>query len=173
MAGNVITASRMCCEELSSNFDDLATQYAFPVSQTRGSADPGSLLRVTTTASYDLSTGLPFLVTDANGRPTQTAYFPTSLRPREIILPTGARIAFEYDDAAMKVVETRRLSATGTIASQTTKHFNGLGQVKKEEALGTGGVVDTVETLYDQFGRPSKQSLPYRSGQTPQWRETI
>ena len=136
MAGNVIASSRICCEELSSNFDNLAMQYAFPISQTRGSADPNSLMRVTTSASYDLSTGLPLLVKDANGRPTQTTYFPTSLRPKEIILPTGARIVFEYDDAAMKVVETRRLSATGTIASQTTKYFNGLGQIKKEEALG-------------------------------------
>jgi YD repeat-containing protein len=102
MAGNVIASSKLCGEELSSNFDNLATQYAFPVSQTRGSADPASLLRVTTSASYDLSTGLPLSVTDANGRTTQTTYFPTSLRPKEIILPTGARIAFVYDDVAMK-----------------------------------------------------------------------
>ncbi|HEX7774162.1 MAG TPA: PKD domain-containing protein, partial [Pyrinomonadaceae bacterium] len=173
MAGNVIASSKICCEELSSNFDDLATQYAFPISQTRGSAAPNSLLRVKTSTSYDLGTGLPLLVTDANGRLTQTTYFPTSLRPKEIVLPTGARIVFEYDDVAMKVVETRRLSANGTITSQTTKYFNGLGQVKKEEALGANGFIDIVETLYDQFGRPSKQSLPYRSGQTRQWRETV
>lgn len=173
MAGNVIASSRICCEEISSNFDNLATQYAFAISQTRGSADPNSLLRVTTSASYDLSTGLPLLVTDANGRPTQTSYFPTSLRPKEIILPTGARTTFEYDDAAMKVVETTRLTATGTIASQTTRHLNGLGQIKKEEALGANGLIDIVETLYDQFGRPFKQSLPYRSGHIPQWRQTI
>jgi RHS repeat-associated protein len=173
MAGNVIVSSRICCEELSSNFDNLATQYAFAISQIRGSADPNSLLRVTTSISYDLSTGLPLLVTDANGRPTQTTYFPTSLRPQEIILPTGGRTVFEYDDAAMKVVETTRLSLNGPIASQTTKYFNGLGQVKKEEALGANGVIDVVETLYDQFGRPSKQSLSFRSVQTPQWRQTI
>lgn len=173
MAGNVIASSRICCEELSSNFDDLATQYAFAVSQTRGSADSTSLLRVTTSTSYDLSTGQPLLVKDANGRPTQTTYFPTSLRPKEIILPTGARTIFDYDDAAMKVVETSRLSATGAITSQITKYFNGLGQVKKEEALGANGVVDIVETLYDEFGRPFKQSLPYRTGQTPRWRQTV
>ena len=172
MAGNVIASSKLCCEELSSSFDNLATQYAFPVSRTRGSADPASLLRVTTKASYDLGTGLPLSVTDANGRTTQTTYFPTSLRPKETILPTGARIAFVYDDVAMKVVETRRLTATSPSASETTRYFNGLGQIKKEEALGASGLIDIVETVYDQFGRPAKQSLPYRSGQTPQWRET-
>lgn len=173
MAGNVISSSKLCCEERSSNFDNLATQYAFAVSQTRGAADPNSPLRVTTSTSYDLSTGLPLSVTNANGRTTQTSYFIDSLRPKEIISPTGSRVTFEYDDAAMKVVETTRLSANGTIASQTTKYFNGLGQVKKEEALGAGGVIDIVETLYDQFGRPSKQSRPYRTGQTPQWNETV
>ena len=173
MAGNVIASSKLCCEELSANFDNLATQYAFAVSQTRGSADPNSLLRVTTSTSYDLSTGLPLSVTNANGRTTQTSYFPESLRPKEVITSTGSRVSFQYDDAAMKVVEITRLSANGPIAAQITKYFNGLGQVKKEEAPGASGVIDIVETLYDQFGRPSKQSKPYRSGQTPQWNETI
>jgi RHS repeat-associated protein len=173
MAGNVISSSKICCEELSSNFDHLATQYAFPISQTRGAADPASLLRITTTTNYDLSTGLPLSVTNANGRPTQMTYFPNSLRPQEIVSPTGSRITFEYNDAAMKVSQTTRLSSNGPIAAQSTRYFNGLGQVKKEEALGANGVIDIVETLYDQFGRLSKQSVPYRAGQTQQWRETL
>lgn len=173
MAGNVISSSKICCEELSANFDNLATQFAFPISQTRGSADPASTLRVTTSTTYDLNTGLPLSVTDANGRTTQTTYFAISLRPKEIILPTGARTTFEYDDAAMKVVQTTRPSISGPIASQTMKYLNGLGEVKKDEALGANGVTDIVETIYDQFGRPVKQSRPYRSGQTPQWQETV
>lgn len=172
MAGNVIASSKVCCEQLSSNFDSLATQFAFPVSQTRGAADSNSLLRITTSMSYDLSAGVPTLATDANGRQTQTKYFSTSLRPQEIILPTGARTIFEYDDVLMTTTETSRLSENGTIGSQTKKYFNGLGQIKKEEALGVSGLIDIVETQYDSFGRPAKQSLPYRSGQTPQWRET-
>lgn len=173
MAGNVISSSKICCEELSSDFNSLATQFAFPVSQTRGSADPNSLLRVTTTTSYDLATGLPLSITDANGRLTRTSYYPDSLRPKEIVSPTGSSITFEYDDVAMKVVQTTRMSANGSVASQSTTYVNGLGQIKKEEALGASGVIDIVETLYDQFGRPSKQSLPYRTGQTKEWRETI
>ena len=172
MAGNVISSSKNCCEEMSANFDNLATQHAFANSRTRGSADPNSLLRVTTSSTYDLGTGLQLSETDANGRTTTTIYSLPSLRPQEVILPTGARTIFVYDDAAMKIVETSRLSANGPIASQNTKYFNGLGQVKKEEALGANNVIDIVETQYDQFGRPDKKSLPYRSGQTPQWRET-
>lgn len=173
MTGNVISSSKICCEELSSDFNNLATQYAFPISQTRGSADPNSLLRITTTTSYDLGIGLPVLVTDANGRSTQTSYFSGSSRPKEIISPTGARVTFDYDDVAMKMVQTTRPSANGPISEQTTKYLNGLGQVKKEEALGAGDVIDIVETQYDEFGRLSKQSRPYRTNQTPQWRQTI
>jgi RHS repeat-associated protein len=173
MAGNVISSSKICCEELSSNFDSLATQFAFPVSRTRGSADPTSLLRITTSTSYDLAIGAPISVTDANGRPTQTSYFSGTSRPKEIISATGSRIIFEYDDVAMKTVQTTRLSANGSITAQTTTYLNGLGQVKKQEALGANNVIDIVETLYDQFGRHSKQSLPYRTGDTKQWRETV
>ena len=173
MAGNVITSSTLCCEETTSVFDNLATQYAFPVTQTRGAADPTSLLRLTTSTSYDLSTGLPLSVTNANGRTTQTTYFPDSWRPKQIISATGSVVSYEYNDAAMKVVQTTRLSANGPIAAQTTKHFNGLGQLKKEEALAANGAIDVVDTVYDQFGRPSKQSRPYRSGQTLQWKETV
>jgi RHS repeat-associated protein len=173
MAGNVISSSKSCCEEQSSNFNSLASQYAFPASRTRGAADTSSLLRITTSTTYDLGVGLPILVTDANNRTARTNYFSGSLRTKEIISPTGARVTFDYDDVAMKTTQTTRLSANGTITAQSTKYFNGLGQIKKEEALGASGAIDIVETLYDNFGRLSKESIPYRTGQTPQWRETV
>ena len=69
MAGNVIAGSSACCEQTSLVFD-LSTQYGFAVSQTRGSADPTSLLRIITSATYDLKTGLQLSSTDANGRQT-------------------------------------------------------------------------------------------------------
>ena len=172
MAGNVIAASRACCEQASSIFE-LATQFAFSASEARGSADPNSLQRITTSETFDLRTGLPHSKTDANGRTTQITYYPDSLRPKEIVAPTGARISFEYDDIAMKVTQTSRLSLNGAIAGQTVKYLNGLGQVRREEALGASNGVDIVETLYDQFGRLSKQSRPYRNEETPQWKQTI
>jgi len=173
MAGNVISSSKLCCEEQSSNFNSLANQYSFPSSETRGSSNTNSLLRVTTSTGYDLAAGLPLSVTNANNRTTQTSYYLDSGRPKEITSPTGSTVFFEYDDVAMKVTQTTRLSTNGTITAQTTSYFNGLGQIKKEEALGANNAIDIVETLYDQYGRPSKQSIPYRTGQTPQWRETV
>jgi RHS repeat-associated protein len=171
MAGNVIAASKACCEQTSSGFD-LPTQYGFAISETRGSADSNSLNRVTTSATYELKTGLPLSQIDANGRETRMSYYSDSLRPKEIVSPTGAHTTFEYDDVAMKVTQTTRLLLNGAITGQTVKYLSGLGQVRREEALGTNNVVDIVETIYDQFGRLSRQSRPYRSGETPQFRET-
>jgi len=171
MAGNVIAASRSCCEQTSSVFE-LATQYAFVMSETRGSADPNSLARVTTSMQYDLNTGVPRTQIDANGRPTTMTYYPGSLRPKDVVYSTGAVTSFEYDDLAAKVTQTSRLTANGTIANKTTTYLNGLGQVVREEALNANNTIDIVETLYDQFGRLWKQSQPYRTGDTPAWTET-
>jgi RHS repeat-associated protein len=172
MAGNVISASTLCCEATTTTFE-FATQYGFPSTQTRGASDTNSLLRVTTTSTFDTATGLIRFMTDANNRTIETTYYPESLRTKEIVAPTGARVKFEYFDDLMKVTETTRLSDNGTITSQRTKYFNGLGSIVKEEALGAGGVIDVVDTVYDNFGRLSKQSLAYRSGQTIQWRENV
>lgn len=171
MAGNIIATSKACCEQTSCVYE-LPTQFAFAVSETRGSSDPNSLMRVTTGATFDLSTGLPLSKTDANGVQTTTSYFSSSLRPKEIVFPAGARTNFEYDDVAMKVTQTTRLVVGGTISNQTVKYLNALGQVRREEALGPNNVTDIVETVYDQFGRLSQQSRPYQNGETPSWTTT-
>lgn len=171
MAGNVIATSKACCEQMSSVFE-LATQYAFPTSQTRGSADFSSLMRITTSATYDLKTGLQLSSTDANGRQTTTTYFTESWRPEVIISPTGARTNYAYDDAALKVTQTTRASLNGAIASQTIRYLNGLGQVRQEKALGANNVWDIVDTEYDFMGRVSQQTRPYRGGDQRQWTMT-
>src|SRR5207237_10860300 len=78
-----------------------------------------------------------------------------------------------YDDAAMTVTETTYLAPspadTGAAAGQNVKYLNGAGLVKQEKALGAGGAWDFVDTQYDQMGRVSRQSRPYRGGDTPRW----
>lgn len=172
MTGNVISASSTCCEQTSFSYE-LGTQYAYWKSQTRGSADSNSLARVTTSSTYDFNTGLVLTATDANGRTTQNEYYPASLRLKKNIMPTGARIDYEYDLSALKVTQTSYASLTGTtIAGKNVKFLNGLGLVSREESMGAGGT-DIVETKYDRLGRVWKQTRPYRSGDTPQWAETV
>jgi len=173
ITGNLVTASTSCCQQTSFNYT-VDTQYAYPLSQTRGSAtDPYA--QVTTSATYDFNTGLVLSATDANGRQAQTGYASATLRPTSTISPTGAHTDFGYDDNAMSVTQTTYLAASegGGIADQNTKLLNGRGQVRREEALASGGAIDAVESVYDTMGRVSQQSRPFRNGvEQPQWSAT-
>jgi RHS repeat-associated protein len=170
ITGNMVTASTSCCQQTTVNYSS-ATQYAYPLSQTRGSSDPNSPIHVTSSATYDFNTGLALTATDANGRTAQTNYYADTLRPQTIYSPTGAYLSYEYDEAAMSLTETIRM-ADGTIAGQSVKLLNGRGHVRREKALGANNVWDMVDVQYDALGQVTQQSLPYRSGDTVQWSTT-
>lgn len=169
IVGNNVTESTSCCQQTSCNYT-VDTQYAYPVSKTRGSPTD-SQAQVTTSAVYDFNTGLGRITTDANGRPSTTIYDPNTLRPTSTISATGAHVDYTYDDTAMTVTMTTYLAAAdgGGIANQNVKYLNGLAQVRQEKALGAGGVWDVVDTTYDSLGQLSQQTRPYRTGETPQW----
>ncbi|MDQ3806502.1 MAG: hypothetical protein M3416_22055, partial [Acidobacteriota bacterium] len=167
--GNQVTGSASCCEQTSITYTS-ATKYAYPSSQWRGSATDAAA-RVTIGATYDFSTGLILSGTDENGRVGQLTYFADSLRPKQDTLPTGATTSYQYDDSLLKVTETAALAPAegGAVASKVVKYLNGLGQVRREEALAgpeattwDASPLDVVETKYDQMGRLWKQSRPYR-----------
>jgi RHS repeat-associated protein len=174
ITGNMVSASTSCCEQTSFNYT-ADTQYAYPLSQTRGSAaDPYA--QVKTSAVYDFNTGLVLSATDANGRTSQTSYFAETLRPQTASLPSGAHTDYAYDDAAMTVTETTYLESHPThttIADQNVKLLNGRGQVRQDKALGAGGVWDFVDVIYDNMGRVSQQTRPYRTGDTLQWSTSV
>jgi RHS repeat-associated protein len=171
ITGNMIKASTSCCQQTTFSYT-LATQFAYPLSQTRGS-DTDPYKQVTTSATYDFNTGLVMTAADANGRTSWTSYFASTLRPQSAMLPSNARTEYAYDDSAMSVTQTTYLavspSDTGAMADQNVKLLNGRGQVRQEKALGAGSVWDLVDTAYDNMGRVSQQTRPYRSGDTLQW----
>jgi RHS repeat-associated protein len=174
ITGNMVTASTSCCEQTSYGYT-VATQYAYPVSMTRGSATDASK-QVTTTATYDFNTGLKLSTRDANERTTHLTYFADSLRIRKMFMPTRAANAsgyttYEYDDAAMSATETTYTSG-GEIANQSVKLLDGRGKTRQERALGASGVWDIVETRYDEMAQATHQSNPYRAGEQPQWSVT-
>jgi RHS repeat-associated protein len=168
ITGNLIKTSTSCCEQITFSYTS-DTGYGFPLSQTTGSATD-SYAQVTTSATYDFSTGLSLSSVDANGRTSQTSYFSETLRPQTSSLPSGAHTDYAYDDTTMSVTETTYLEthpAHTTIADQNVKLLNGRGQVRQEKALGENSVWDFVDTIYDSMGRVGQQSRPYRSGDTP------
>jgi RHS repeat-associated protein len=170
ITGNLVLASTSCCQQTSVLYTS-ATQYAYPASQTRGSSDPNSPVHLTGSATYDFNTGLELSTTDPNGRVTQLSYDAVALRPQTTYSPTGAYISYAYDESGLNVTETL-YAADGTMASQEIKFLNGRGQARQYKALGAGGVWDQVDMEYDAFGRLTRQSLPYRSGEQIQWGTT-
>lgn len=163
MTGNQIVAASACCEQVNTVFT-VNTQYAYPESQTRGSSDPNSPARVTTSSTHDFNTGLSLTATDADGRTTQAVYYQSTLRPQYNNMPTGGRTTFEYDDTQMTVNETTELSPGGTVADKSVTYLNGLGMTRRVDAWAGYSSWDVVETKYDVLGRVWKKSLPYRAG---------
>ena len=169
VTGNLVKTSSACCEQTTINYT-VDTQYAYPLSKTRGSAtDPNA--QVTESSAYDFNTALSTSAKDANGRQSITNYDPNTLRPTTTISPTGAHTDYGYNDSALSLTTTTYLSSGdgGGITNQNVKLLNGRGKVRQEQALGAGSVWDLVDTLYDGMGQVSQQTRPYRSGETPQW----
>ena len=172
VTGNLVKKSSSCCEQTSANYT-IDTQFTYPQSQTRGSATDG-FAQVTTSATYDFSTGLPLSSTDANGRQSTITYNTNTLRKTSATAPTGARTDWAYDDNALSTTSTTYLSAAegGGVAAQNVKYMNGRRQLRQEKNLAPGSAWDIVDMVYESMGQVSQQTLPYRTGQTPQWTTT-
>jgi hypothetical protein len=173
ITGNMVTTSSSCCEQTSFNYT-VDTQYAYPLSQTRGSAtDP--FAQVTTSATFDFNTGLVLSETFANGRQRQTSYDSVTLRATSVTSATGAHIDFAYNDTALSVSKTTHLAASegGGITDQNVKLLNGRGQVRRVEALASGGAVDVVSLFMTAWAGsrsnrvPSAAALSSRNGARP------
>jgi YD repeat-containing protein len=170
VAGNVRVQTTSCCEKTTFNYTT-NTQYAWLESQTSGSPSDTSK-QITSSATYDYWTGLVMTSTDANGRVSQTVYDSNTLRPVYEYSPTGAYQYRVYDDLNLKVEDyVYEAGQSGAnVASRSDKYLDGLGRVIKEVAYGKDYVWDAVDTKFDNLGRVSQQSRPYRQGaETPQW----
>lgn len=168
ITGNLVQVNSACCDQTTFTYS-IDTQFAFPLSQTRGSAiDPYAQVKTSTT--YDFNTGLARSITDANGRQTTTDYESNTLRPSTVTFPTGARTDYSYDDVAMTHTQTAYLASAdgGGITDQNVKYLNGAGQVRRESARGPNDgqnqTWDAVDTIYNNLGQVYQQSQPYRVG---------
>ncbi len=149
----------------------LGTDYAYPTTSTVGSSDANSTIKITTSCTYDFNTGLKLSATDANSRPTLESYYLDSWRHKQTTAPTGATVLDEYNDVALSVTSTSK-GSDGTIAEKTVTKFSGRGQTIHTETLAPNDAWDLKDAQYDDLGRGVKESLPYRTGQTPTWIET-
>ncbi len=170
VTGNQRTATTNCCEEMSFNYT-VNTQYSQPESVTKGSPDPMSPHRITTSASYDFNTGVVKTSTDANGGDPTTFTYDGIERLTLITAPTGAKTTTDYDDVNWKPTKTVQL-VDNTVIGKTQTELNGRGQPVKSGYFIDATNQNQTSIEYDAMGRRKKVSMPYASsGSAAYWTE--
>src|SRR6185295_8048930 len=165
--GNVVRADVSCCQTKTTTFSS-ATWFSQPDSVTDG--DPLQAPHLTTSFSYDVSTGLALSTTDANGQPTSFDY-DSAWRVKTVNSATGASTLTQFDkdsnqnDLLSYFQRVTYLEADGITTRTITSRswFDGAGRVLRAgTAAGASPTsYDAVKTEYDSMGRVSRQSNPY------------
>jgi len=160
--GDVLTAQVDCCQLEQWTYNS-TTVYAYPSSVTRGATGT----QLTTSASYDLGTGLVTNATDANGQVTYFNYDALE-RISSVTGPLNTSQTFSYDDnsTAPAITQTTAVD-TGKSAVQIST-LDGLGRVTKTQTQdGAGGNCSAVTTGYDGLGRVTTISNPFSCSGSP------
>ena len=146
------------------------TWYAYPEETVTGADDqnlPDSSVK--TTATYNLNTGLPLTVTDANQQTVNYNHNINNWRLETTVLPTGGSTSYLYDDPNRTYSQIAYISGT-TLAGKQVSQVNGLGFVSRQQTYAKNengqDIFDVVKIEYDQFGRTKRTSNPFRSDVT-------
>ncbi|MCI0354229.1 MAG: hypothetical protein L0099_04190, partial [Acidobacteria bacterium] len=161
--GNLRTADLDCCNQRQWSYT-ATTQYSLPETVTSGPVGT----QLTTSATYNLTTGTVATSTDENGKTTSFQYDVMD-RLTQVTQPGGVVNTASFNDADAIPVVTQ--SSTANSLVQVTV-LDGLGRPVQGEVRNGTTTVSTVNTFYDAVGRPSQVSNPYGPGETAQWTAT-
>lgn len=155
--------------------------HTFPIQVTSAVPDPtnthGSNTAFVTTATFDTTTGLPLTTTDANGLETRIEYDAATLRPlntKTFYQNTqvgGMSETIYHDESNNYWVKSRTQIDTDKWAESIT-YFDGLGRAYKAEEVNSQGNI-FVEKEFDQDGRVSRVTNPFRTGETKIWTTNV
>lgn len=156
--GNQLSAQSGCCTQTAAAYS-ATTQYAYPDSVSTGPSNS----QLTTSFTYDMSTGRTIQITDPNRQQTEMSYdidgrLITSTSPDQITTTNS------YDDAG----ENPGVSVSSTANSLVSKAiFDFLGRPLTREILNGSSLVSTTSYINDPLGRPLQISNPYGPSDTP------
>ena len=165
MLGNLRTETSDCCIQKQHNFSS-TTQFSRPDSVVRGS---GSTL--TTSYTYDTSTGLIASTTDENNQVTSYNYDADD-RMISKTRPDNTVITMSYDDASANPGSTSTNPITSSSSQKMVVLADGLGRTIRTTTQDASNTVFTkVDKNYDAVGRVSQVSLPYTGSSASYWRQ--
>lgn len=159
IAGNLVTATLSCCNEKTITYDK-ANEYAFPISESKGT----SPTRLTTSVTYNRNTGLVLSSTNENFQVTSYEYETDTLRPKKTIYPNGGYSETDYSDKLTPGVLPGFVRTTTALdinkTAQSYSYFNGRGDgIRNASQTPDGWSVSVAE--FDKFGRPVKSYNPF------------
>ena len=162
ITGNTTEASLNCCNIKTWQYD-AANQYAYPVSETKGTG--GSTL--TTSAEYNFPTGLVTKTKDENNQETIYEYETDTLRQKKATYPNGGYTQTEYSD---KLISDSQQLVPGFVKTTTTLDANKTAQsysyfdargLPLRTATNTPDGWSVSATEYDNLSRPKKSYNPF------------
>lgn len=146
--------------------------YAYPTSVTTPVPDStgtyGSSSAFTTTSVYDFNTALPTSVADANSQTTTMEYDDALLRPTKTTAPNGAQTITEYGagTSASTLWVKVKSQIDDTNWKEGYKYFDGLGRTIRTQSVDPVGGDEFTLACYDNMGRVSKATNPFRGYST-------
>ena len=144
-----------------------ATLLTTPVPDTSGAH--GSATALTSSSTFDYTTGLRLTSTDANGQVTSYSYQDDQSnndplnRLRKTTRPDGSWTKYSFGDTVgnlFTLVETKQ-DATRTV--KTYQYLDPMGRASRTFITDDGTNYIARDTIYDQLGREWKTSNPYRT----------
>lgn len=159
----------------------VAYQFAFPTSNT--SPDPdrtantnGPMQPLTTSYTYDFSTGLMTSTTDANNVTSTTEYNDGLERPTRYVRASGTSVQSQttiiYDDAAQTVITSSDLNFFNDNVLLSMVVYDGFGRTIETRMFEGDMNFIARQTQYDSLGRPYRTSNPYRPTEPILWKTT-
>ena len=165
--GNVVKVGGSCCVPQQVAFNS-GTQYAYPASVATGPS--GDAFALTSSSTYDMSTGLTKTVTDANGQQVQFTY-DVDNRLTQSQFPDLSTASTDFDDsnASASVTSYNSLNSLEMIAV-----VDGMGRTLSTQTKNKASddIISTASRKYDLLAGTFSASSPYAPGETPKYTVT-
>jgi RHS repeat-associated protein len=136
--------------------------YAYPT-LTRSPIPQAGGQALVTMADYDFKTGLMRSITDANAQVTSFDYGDSLNRPTSIVRSAdGASTLYSYSDTPGNLYVRTQTDLDSTHKLDSYQFFDKVGRPNRSFAW-EGGTYIVTDTQYDNMGRVSRISNPYRT----------